>query len=171
MKRNEIFAVSRQALFIFVPFSLSRWMNKLRPSRGKCFTKLCLERRTSQIIIHNLTLNFKYPECTSYFWVVLELEEFDLNRIESHRIFIAFISESIEKFTALEILSGTLQFTCYSLALSLTLPLPPRLNTAIDIEGNSSNNSSYLPEREWEREFILGNFWHAAKKVAQVQVW
>lgn len=35
-----------------------------------------------------------------------------LNRYETNRIFIAFISESIEKFTALEILSGTLQFTC-----------------------------------------------------------
>lgn len=34
------------------------------------------------------------------------------NRYETNRIFIAFISESIEKFTALEILSGTLQFTC-----------------------------------------------------------
>lgn len=33
-------------------------------------------------------------------------------RNETNRIFIAFISESIEKFTALEILSGTLQFTC-----------------------------------------------------------
>lgn len=36
----------------------------------------------------------------------------DTNRNETNRIFIAFISESIEKFTALEILSGTLQFTC-----------------------------------------------------------
>lgn len=36
----------------------------------------------------------------------------ETNRNETNRIFIAFISESIEKFTALEILSGTLQFTC-----------------------------------------------------------
>lgn len=99
----------------------------------------------------------------------------ETNRNETNRIFIAFISESIEKFTALEILSGTLQFTCRLPArrgnacaqtqaatgsrqrVELKRGTPPTWDCQqfILLPANFSRNVFTL--------FSLGNFWHAAQ--------
>lgn len=68
------------------------------------------------------------------------------NGFEWNGIFIAFISESIEKFSALEILSEALQFTCCWLSGSVRYPSPP-LHTWRPVEWGlagveTANNSS-----------------------------
>lgn len=106
----------------------------------------------------------------------------ETNRNETNRIFIAFISESIEKFTALEILSGTLQFTC-RLPAEAQRCLCTDAGTETDTGSDRESTASRVEERRtpptWDCQqfillpanfsrnvftlFSLGNFWHAAQ--------
>lgn len=77
---------------------------------------------------------------------------FDSNRYETNRIFIAFISESIEKFTALEILSGTLQFTCKAQEYWRT-QTHTDTDTDSDCDSESDSQARIDVESTWSRVF------------------
>jgi len=174
------FSLSVVILSLSLSLTLSRWMNKLRPSWGKCLAKLCLERRTSQIIIHRPTLNSKYPKYilgTSELYFSLKnsiwTERIESNRIEYLLPLLASRLKNLlrskfylERFNSLA--------TCYSQARQKQKHryrvewAQQFIFLANDKQWERESERVREREREGEKEFILGNFWHAAKKVAQV---